>query len=349
MRTVKAAAGGARVMCVVKADAYNHGAREVVPVLDRHGADAFGVATFAEARAVRAVTDKPVLAWLWAPGQDIPEGIDVAVPSLGHMASLIDATRTCPAFNPQVCLKLDTGMNRGGIDEEEWSEAFSLAARAGLRVTGVMSHLACADEPSNPSNDVQAETFRRAIALARSHGLDVSCNHLANSPATMSRPDLVFDQVRAGLALYGLDPLGADVRDGLRPAMRWVATVLSVKRVAAGEGVSYGLTWRAPSDGYTAVVSAGYADGVHRAWQGCLEVGIGGDLYPQVGRVCMDQIVVWLADNPAGVVAGDQAVLFGAGGLGATELARRAGTISYEVVCSPGGRTERTYQGEDRQ
>ncbi|WP_288832352.1 alanine racemase [uncultured Corynebacterium sp.] len=338
-RTMKDLVGGARLMCVVKADAYNHGVERVVPVMERAGADAFAVATFEEARTVRALTDLPVLAWLWAPGQDIPEGIEVAAPSIAHLRALADA----PAA-PRVHLKVDTGMNRAGIDEEDWDEAFSFARRAGLDVVGVMSHLACADEPGQDYNDVQAVTFRRAIECARGHGLAVETNHLSNSPASLTRPDLRFEQVRAGVALYGLEPVeGAD--NGLRPAMSWVATVLAVRRVAAGEGVSYGLTWQAPADGYTAVISAGYADGLPRAWQERFEVGISGARYPQVGRVCMDQFIVWLGENPRGVAPGEEAVIFGAGGVGATELAARVGTINYEVVCSPAGRTAREYVG----
>ena len=339
-RMMKQSAGGARLMCVVKANAYNHGVERVVPVMQEAGADAFAVATFAEAAVVRKLTRLPVLAWLWAPGEDIPEDIEIAAPSLAHLHALADAHVRGP-----VHLKVDTGMNRAGIDEEDWDEAFGFAAEAGLNVVGLMSHLACADEPDAEYNDVQADTFRRAIAVARRHGLAVEVNHLANSPATLARPDLRFNQVRDGVALYGLEPV--DGRDsGLRPAMSWVATVLAVRRVHAGEGVSYGLTWRAPADGWTAVISAGYADGVARAWQGHLAAGIGGQQYPQVGRVCMDQFVVWLGDNPAGVEPGEEAVIFGAGGMSATELATRAGTINYEVVCSPTGRTERTYLQE---
>ena len=341
-RVMKSLVGGARLMCVVKADAYNHGVERVVPAMEAAGADAFGVATFDEAVTVRGLTGLPVLAWLWAPGQGIPAGVGVAAPSIAHLRSLIDARTDAP-----VTLKVDTGMNRAGIDEEDWDEAFALAASSGLDVVGLMSHMACADLPGAAANDVQAETFRRAIASARAHGLDVRVNHLANSPTALTRPDLLFDQVRGGVSLYGLEPV-AGVDHGLRPAMTWVATVLSVKRVHAGEGVSYGLTWRAPSEGYTAVISAGYADGVARSWQGHIEVGIGGTLYPQVGRVCMDQFIVWLGEDPGEVAPGREAVIFGAGGMSATQLADRAGTINYEVVCSPTGRTVRTYVEEEK-
>ena len=336
----------AELMCVVKADAYNHGVERCVPVMEAHGADAFGVATFAEARRVRELTEKPVLAWLWDVSEAIPEGIDVGVPSIAHMRSLIDAPSA-----PTVYLKVDTGMHRSGIDEERWPEAFEMARRAERQgkfaVAGLMTHLSCADDPADPYTDVQAAAFRRAIDQARQAGLEVPRNHAANSPATWTRSDLHFDMVRPGLSLYGLEPV-AGLDHGLRPAMTWSAPVVAVKPLRKGEATSYARTWEAPEDGYSAVIPAGYADGVQRAWQGALEVAIGGRTYPQVGRVSMDQIVIWLGSNDAGVAPGDEAALFGDASAAndATALARRAGTINYEVVCAPRGRTTRAYIGE---
>lgn len=332
----------AQLMCVVKADAYNHGVERCVPVMEANGADAFGVATFAEARRVRALTGKPVLAWLWDPAEQIPEGVDVGVPSLEHLRALIDAPSA-----PTIYLKVDTGMHRSGIDEQRWQEAFELAlaaqAQGKCEVAGLMTHLSCADDPSDPYTDQQAAAFRRAIAQARQVGLRLERNHAANSPATWTRPDLHFDMVRPGLSLYGLEPV-AGLDHGLRPAMTWSAPVVTVKPMRAGEATSYARTWQAPEDGFSAVIPAGYADGVQRSWQGALEVEIGGRAYPQVGRVSMDQVVIWLGANEAGVAPGDTAVLFG----DATALATRAGTINYEVVCAPRGRTTRTYIGEGK-
>lgn len=333
-RLLKRKAGGAELMCVVKADAYNHGIARCIEVMEANGADRFGVATFAEARRVREFTSLPVLAWLWEPGEEIPEGIEVAAPSLAHVQSLIDASpRT-------TYLLVETGMHRNGIDEQHWDQAFEMAKN--LPVAGLMSHLAVADEPDNHYTDEQAEAFRRAIQAGREAGLELERNHLANSPATLSRPDLHFDMVRPGVALYGLEPIEGR-EHGLKPAMTWVGDVISVKSMKQGETTSYGRTWAAPEDGFTAVVPAGYADGVQRSWQAAIEVWINGQAYPQVGRVCMDQIVVWLGPNEGQVRAGDAAVIFGAGGRGASEMAQATGTINYEIVCSPRGRTKRSY------
>ncbi|STC69687.1 alanine racemase [Corynebacterium pilosum] len=337
-RVLKEMVAPAKLMCVVKADGYNHGNQQVVPVMEANGADRFGVATVAEARAVRELTDKPVLAWIWSLDDEVPADIQLGVPTLGHLRRLVDdpTERT-------VYLMVDTGMNRSGIDEQEWAEAFELAAGAHhLHVEGLMTHLACADDPADPFTDTQADTFRRAIAQGRETGLELPTNHLANSPATLSRPDLYFDQVRPGVALYGLEPI-ANTDHGLTPAMTWRAEVAAVKPIAAGEGTSYGLTWRAPEDGFTAVIPAGYADGVPRNWQDTIEVTISGKSYPQVGRVCMDQFVVWLGSEDPEVRVGDEAIIFGPGGMSATTLADRAGTINYEVVCRPAGRNQREY------
>ncbi|WP_018297717.1 alanine racemase [Corynebacterium lubricantis] len=339
-RTIKAMVEPAALMCVVKADAYNHGVERVVPVMDEAGADAFGVATLAEARRVRTLTDKPVLAWIWALSDDLPVDVELGVPSLAHMRVLIDDPTP-----RRIHLMVDTGMNRSGIDEAHWAEAFELAQNAPqLEVVGLMTHLACGDEPESPFNDEQADHFRRAIDQGRAAGLELPVNHLANTPATLTRSDLHFDMVRPGVGLYGLEPVAGRAH-GLIPAMSWVAKVTVVKPISKGEGTSYGLTWTAPADGFTAVIPAGYADGMPRNWQDKIEVTINGHRYPQVGRVCMDQIVIWLGDNSRGVDIGDEGVIFGAGGMDATELAERADTINYEVVCRPNGRTERTYVG----
>lgn len=345
-RLLKQMVGTSRLMAVVKADGYGHGATRVAPVMAEHGADAFGVATLAEAAALRdAGIAEPILAWIWSPDQDfaaaLAADVELGVPSLTHARALVDA-----AVPGKVCVKIDTGLHRSGVDEADLDEVLTLLRDAGhLEVTGLFSHLSCADAPENPETDRQAERFRRALARARELGLEVPLNHLCNSPAALTRPDLHFDQVRVGVALYGQEPVpGLD--HGLRPAMTWSSRVMVVKPVEPGEGTSYGLTWRADKPGRLAVIACGYADGLPRSMQGHLEVGIGGRRYPQVGRVCMDQFVVDLGENPAGISAGDEVVIFGAGGMSATELAEATDTINYEIICLPGGRTTRSYTGE---
>lgn len=334
-----------RLMCVVKADAYSHGVERVAPVMLKAGADALGCATVDEAVALRKLgIDAPLVAWMWEPQQDLSDALSsdivIGVPSLAHAKTLVEIE-----VPVKVVIKVETGMHRNGVDRHLWDEVFALLADAPhIEVTGLMSHLACADEPENPHTDVQAAEFREAIARARELGLECPINHLANSPATLSRKDLHFDQVRVGLASYGLEPI-AGVEHSLQPAMTWAANIINVKPIKQGESSCYGLTWTAPADGYLAVVPVGYADGLPRSVQGSLNVTIGGKSYPQVGRVSMDQIVVDLGENPFGVQADDEAIIFGEGGQSATELADAIGTINYEVVCRPTGRTKRIYEG----
>ena len=344
-RLLKDLVGDVLLMAVVKADAYGHGAARVAQVMAANGADRFGVATLREAINLReSGVSKPILAWIWSPEQDVAEALSLnirlGVPSVAHAQALVDA-----AVPARVAVKVDTGLHRSGVDEADWAQVFTLLRDAEhLTVTGIFSHLACADEPDNPMNDRQGEALGRAITLARSLGLEVPENHLCNSPGTLTRPDLHHELVRVGLSMYGLSPIPG-VDPGLKPAMSWIGRVLAVKPVAAGESTSYNHTWTAEEDGWLAVVPAGYADGVPRWWQGKLQVGIGGKLYPQVGRVCMDQIVVSLGQNEFDVRPGDEAVLFGEGGMSATELAEATDTINYEIICRPTGRTVREYEG----
>lgn len=347
-RTIKSHIGpSVRLMAVVKADGYNHGASEVARVMADNGADAFGVATLAEALQLReAGVEKPVLAWLWRPADDVTDalaaGVELGVPSLAHLRALIDAS--IPA---RVSLAVETGLHRSGLDPVAWREAFALARDADhLTVTGLFTHLACADDPTQPVTDEQLAEFRRAIAVGRELGLQLPINHAANSPATVSRADSHFDQVRVGLALYGMNPMCTADELGLVPALRWEGDVIVVKPISAGQSVSYAHTFTAERQGYTAVVPVGYADGLPRAAQGHVEVTINGVRYSQIGRVCMDQIVIDLGDNPHAVAPGDTAIIFGAGGMSVDELARGLNTISYEVACLPKGRTRREYINE---
>lgn len=344
-RLIKDKVAPAALMAVVKADGYGHGAVAVARIMAAHGADAFGVATLSEAIELReSGIEAPILAWIWSPEQEVAEalalGIELGVPSLAHARALVDAE--VPA---RVSVKIDTGLHRSGVDPADLHEVLVLLRdTAHLTVTGLFSHLSCADEPTNPETDRQAERFRQAIDRARELGLDLPVNHLCNSPGALTRPDLHFDQVRVGLALYGLEPI-AGLDHGLRPAMTWSGTITVVKPIAPGEGTSYGLTWQAAESGWLAVVPCGYADGLPRSFQGHLRVGVGGKWYPQVGRVCMDQIVIDLGDNPYDVRPGDEAVIFGEGGMSATELADAVGTINYEIICLPAGRTRRSLEG----
>lgn len=349
-------AGSAEVMVVVKADGYGHGATRTSQAALAAGATELGVATIDEALALRAdgIT-APILAWLHTPGTDfapaLAADVQIAVSSVRQLSDVVDAVRRS-GVTATLTVKLDTGLNRNGVSAAQFAPMLDalLAAQAEdtVRVRGLMSHLVNADEPDHPTNDLQAQRFSDMLARARASGVRYEIAHLANSPAVMGRPDLAFDVVRPGIAVYGLSPLPERGQMGLVPAMTLRCPVALVKPVTAGDGVSYGHTWIAEEDTTLALLPIGYADGVYRALSGRFEVLINGRRRRSVGRVCMDQFVVDLGPGETGVAEGDTAVLFGPGDDGeptAQDWADLIGTIHYEVVTSPRGRVTRVYQG----
>jgi alanine racemase len=355
VRLLREHAGRAQVMAVVKADGYGHGATQVARAALAAGAAELGVATVGEALALRAdgIT-APVLAWLHPPGIDfgpaLLAGVEVAVSSVRQLDELLGAVRRT-GKTATVTVKVDTGLNRNGVASAQFPSLLAALRQAvaedAVRPRGLMSHMVFADQPDNPINDVQAQRFTDMLTQARNEGVRFEVAHLANSSATMSRPDLAFDLVRPGVAVYGLSPVPDRGDMGLIPAMTVKCVVALVKSVRAGEGVSYGHTWITERDTNVALLPIGYADGVFRALGGRLEVMINGRRRPGVGRICMDQFLVDLGPGQPDVADGDEAILFGPGTRGeatAQDWADLLGTIHYEVVTSPRGRIARTYR-----
>ncbi|ORW22792.1 alanine racemase [Mycobacterium palustre] len=355
VRLLREHAGAAQVMAVVKADGYGHGATAVARTALAAGAAELGVATVDEALALRAdgIT-APVLAWLHPPGLDFAPallaGVELGVSSVRQLDEVADAARRT-GRTATVTVKVDTGLNRNGVAPAHYPAMLSAlraaVADGAIRLRGLMSHMVHADQPESPVNNLQAQRFSEALARARDEGLRFEVAHLANSSTTMSRPDLAFDLVRPGIAVYGLSPVPQRGDMGLIPAMTVKCAVALVKPVRAGEGVSYGHTWIAERDTNVALLPIGYADGVFRSLGGRLDVLINGRRRPGVGRICMDQFVVDLGPDPVDVAEGDEAILFGPGTGGeptAQDWADLLGTIHYEVVTSPRGRVTRTYR-----
>ena len=345
---------GAATMAVVKADGYGHGAVDVARTALASGATWLGVCTLGEAAELRAAgIDAPVLSWLHLPDEDfapaVADRVDLGVSSRAELDGVVAGARRAgrPA---RVHLKIDTGLSRNGCPPDAWAELLDATEDARVagevEVAAVWSHLAHADAPAHPTIDVQAARLDEAWRAATARlGGPAPWRHLANSAATLTRPDLHLDLVRPGIAVYGLDPLEAPDHHGLRPVMTFRTRVALVKRIAAGEGVSYGHEWVAPSDRVLALVPTGYADGVPRRLGGTMTVQLAGRRRPVVGRVCMDQVVVDLGPAAeaadAVVTPGDEVVLFGPGDAGeptAAEWARWLDTIHYEVVTGVGCR-----------
>ncbi|UED84597.1 alanine racemase [Streptomyces profundus] len=349
--------GGAELMAVVKADGYGHGMVPCARAARAAGAGWLGTATPAEALALRAAGDRGrVLCWLWTPEgpwrQAVEADIDVSVSGLWALEAAVEAARAAgrPA---RVQLKADTGLGRNGAPPADWP-ALVAAARAAeasgeVSVTGLWSHLACADEPGHPSIKAQQTVFAEALATAERAGLRPEVRHLANSPGTLTLPDAHYDLVRTGVSIYGLSPsaeVGTPEDFGLRPVMTLRAALAAVKRVPGGHGVSYGHHYTTPGPTTLALVPAGYADGVPRHASGSGPVLVAGKWRTVAGRVAMDQFVVDLGGDTARV--GDEALLFGPGDRGeptAEDWARAVGTIGYEIVTRIGPRVPRVYHG----
>lgn len=336
------------VIAVVKADGYGHGAvRSAIAAL-AGGATRLGVADVSEAIALRrAGIDAPILAWLHAPGASFVEaaglGIELGISSFDQLVAAASAATADRAVG--VHLKVETGLGRNGIAPADAPVVFAEAARleriGKLRVVGIFSHL------SNTSADddrAALSRFQEALALAARLGLTPPLTHIAASHAAIDLPEARLGCVRIGIAMYGLSPFAdrssADL--GLRPAMTLRAAVAAVRRVPAGQGVSYGYTHRTDADTTLALVPLGYADGVPRAASGSGAVRIGGETFPVAGRIAMDQFVLDVGDHP--IAVGDEALLFGDPTLGAPPVeawADAANTINYEIVTRIGPRAVR--------
>jgi alanine racemase len=343
---------GSQVMAVVKADGYGHGIAEAGQAAVAGGADWLGVVHVAEAmRLRRAGITLPVLC-LMALGDDehsgaIRAGIDLSAGSVPMVRAI--ARAAAAAGTPgRVHLKADTGLSRGGATAAEWPAVVeaALAAQAGghVRVTGLWSHFACADEPGHPSVAAQLTRFGEAADYAEKAGLAPEVRHIANTAGALTLPQARLDLVRLGGAIYGLSTLPGGAPGWLRPAMTLKTRLAQVKRVPPGTGVSYGHRYVTTAETTLGLVPLGYADGVPRAATGHALVHARGRRWRIAGTVCMDQFVVDFGDEP--VSAGDDVVLFGPGGDGeptAQVWGEELGTISYEIVTGIGARVPRAY------
>lgn len=348
-----ACAPGSALMAVVKANAYGHGMAECARAARDAGAAWLGVATIEEARALRETGDAGnLLCWLSSPGADfagaIEHGVQITASSAEQLEEILAATLN---VRPNVQLKVDTGLSRNGAYGDQWPALLEAAAKAqaagAIEVTGVWSHLACADEPDHPANDSQEKVFLESVEAMEAAGLETSLKHLANSAATLTRPSAHFDMVRVGVASYGLNPdFGLQHDTDLTPVMTLRGRLAAVKRVAGGAGVSYGHTYVTERETTLGLVPMGYGEGIARTASNKVQAAFAGRRVPVAGTICMDQLVVDLGDAVA--VRGDIVTLFGPGTDGepsAEDWARASGTIVYEVVTRLGGRIVRTYRG----
>lgn len=346
---------GVPVCAVVKADGYGHGAVPVARAALDGGAAMLAVALVSEGVELRdAQITGPILVLSQPSPDEYGDLVDADLEVTLYTDAAIEALRKAAiaaergADRPvAVHLKVDTGMHRIGVDPHD---AVALARRIAdapeLHLAGVFTHLAVADEPDDPRTDEQLRRFRTVLDDLHRAGIDADVHHAANTAAAIDHPAARFDLVRCGIGIYGLRPGPALAhRFPLRPALSLRASVSHVKRIAAGDAVSYGLRWTAPTDTTIATVPIGYADGVPRALGTTGgAVLIGGTRRPIAGTITMDQLLVDCGDID--VEVGDEVVLIGDQGdetMTADEWAERTGTINYEIVCGIGPRVRRRY------
>lgn len=332
-----------RILASLKADAYGHGAIKVAHTVLHNGASMLGVATVSEATPLRqAGVRAPILVFGYTPPWQMREavhlGLTITLYTLEAAQALSRAAvslgRTAKAH-----VKVDTGMGRLGIRAEELQEVVQLVTAIvdlpGLELEGIFTHFASADSSDLAHARMQLARFKRVLQALEETGLRPALIHAANSAALLSLPESRFDMVRPGIALYGLDP-SEDVRlpRGFRPALSFKTQVSLVKSVPAGECISYGCAYTTERPMMIATLPVGYADGFRRGPANWGSVLIHGQEAPLLGRVCMDQCMVDVS-HIAQVRIGDEVVLIGRQGqasLTAEQVAKRLGTIHYEVV-----------------
>jgi alanine racemase len=358
VEAIRARVGGARVMPIVKANAYGHGLVEVsrflAPLVDY-----IGVAVLEEGIALRRLgiqTPILVLGGIW--GDQVPlylrHNLTMAATSLERLEQ-IDAAAQALKVKARVHLKIDTGMERIGVHyyTAHTLQEFALKCK-NVEVEGIFSHFANADAADLTHARLQVERFNEVLRFYEKHSLPLPLRHMANSGAILQLPESHFDMVRPGILLYGVYPSAEVLRSvDVKPALAWKSRVVYFKVVQAGHPVSYGSTWQSDHPVRVVTVPVGYGDGYFRGMSDKAQVIIRGRKYPQVGRICMDQMMVNIEDGSA--YNGDEVILIGESGGTSTssvqvtveDLAEWAGTIPYEILTNIGARVPRVYVTDD--
>lgn len=350
---------GASPICVVKADAYGHGAPTCVRALSQAGANFFAVSSVAEALEVRRAApsadililgySRPANAPLLAANR-ITQTVHSSAYAM-YLHTALDAAKAAGVIEQNTTLpihiKTDSGMNRLGFPlndtdyERSLEGILSVFSYKHLTPTGIFTHFACADEPSSPVTDRQYTRFARVCEELQARGFSLK-RHAANSAAALRFGGMGFDFVRLGIALYGLPPSDEVGCDELCPVMSLYSRISEIHLLRRGESVSYGACFKADRDMRIATVSIGYADGLLRASADGGVLLVNGHEAPILGRICMDQCMIDLGDIEA--YEGDLVTVYDENGKNIRRLARAAETIPYELLCLTGLRVHRQYK-----
>lgn len=341
---------GCRYLGVVKANAYGHGVIPVAKRLEEIGVQQLAVACFDEAVELR---EAGITAQILILGLS-PAALAKEIVSLGNVVQTVGSLRLARALSGAlkdtgmtlpVHMKLDTGMCRTGFSVQQadgMAGALAALELPNLEFQGVFTHFAVSDEPDDAFTAYQYHAFLRAVAMLEDHmGRRFPLRHCTNSGAMVNFPGTYLDLVRPGIAQYGLYPGPEQGKLDLRPVMQLKTRVVEITDHMDGDTVSYGRTYTCEGQRRFAVLSIGYADGLHRALSGKLEVFINGKKAKQCGRICMDMCMVDITDLPD-VQIGDEVEIFGEH-QSVDMLARQADTISYELLCAVSPRVPRVY------
>lgn len=355
LHVVRKVVGDAKIWAVLKADGYGHGAPAIARTLERAGADGFTVALLEEAIELRdAGIQGPILVMGGYYGQAWGEVLDAGVVPVVYDPAQVEglgrAVRYAGTGPIGAHLKLDTGMARLGVRPHELGAMLEAFRRfPEVQLEGLMTHLACADAYDDGATVEQVGHFERMAAEVQAAGFSPSVRHMANSAGIMGGVCPTLEAVRPGIVLYGVGPR-ADLGADLHPVMRLRTEIIAVREIPAGEGVGYGLTFRASRPTRIATVAVGYADGLPRALSNRGHMLVRGKRAPIAGTVSMDMVMLDVTDIP-GACLRDEVVVLGAqqGPLGkdeitATEIAEQAGTIPWEVLTNISRRVPRFYR-----
>ncbi len=346
-RSLRAHAGNADVIAIVKGNAYGNGAVQVALALESAGANHFAVAEADEAYELRRAGVRGTILILGAADAEeayglAEAGVSQAVYSRNSIATLAHTLKNS-GKKLAVHLKIDTGMSRLGFSPEEAVDAARLISEVPeLALEGVFTHFATADEEDKSYAYEQLDAFRRVLDDLEKAGIRVKMRHCSASPASLYMPEAHFDLIRPGLALYGIAPEGGNAEElGLRQVMTVKTRICQVKKVPAGTAVSYGRTFVCERDTVLAVAQIGYADGYLRSGSNKAKMIVRGKAAPVAGRICMDMTMLDVTDIE-GVAPGDEVTVYG-DGIPLDEAAKAAGTIPYELMTSVSRRVPRIY------
>ncbi len=346
-----------KILAVVKADGYGHGAIESAKTFQKAGADFFGVSSIDEAKQLRrnGIT-KPILIFGYTPLDRADELIDFDITQTVYdvsAAEVLNAAAKRRDTKIKIHIKADTGMSRLGFlyhSHEEGKEAVEavckIAEYENLDMEGVFTHFAVADEPKNKFTEYQFSMFSDFISELQKRGVTFRLRHCCNSAGVLNFPEYHLDMVRPGILLYGFTPNQKEMKiDGFLPAMELKTTISHIKEISEGTPVSYGMIYKAPKKIKIATLPIGYADGYSRILSNGAEVLIRGKRAGVNGRICTDQCMADVTDIE-NIDLSDEVTVFGRQGdeeVTVEEIADTLGTVNYEVICQIGKRVPRLY------